>query len=48
MRLVKFAGSEINIVDNSYVLLETEEFVKVLKRQFYYVNRIDYIDLENS
>ena len=45
MRLVKLiAGSEINIVDNSYVLLETEEFVKVLKmEQFYYVNRIDYI-----
>jgi len=46
MRLKKLiAGSQIDIVDNTYVLLETEEFVQSaeIAEQYYYLNRVDYI-----
>lgn len=46
MRLKRTIGeTQIDVVDNTYVLLETEEFVQSaeIAEQYYYLSRIDYI-----
>lgn len=46
MRLKRIIeGPQIDIVDNTYVLLETEEFIQsaVVAEQYFYYGRIDYI-----